>query len=343
MAGENEEVLTPDDDFAAAFGEAVAAADGGEVDAPKKKEDEKDEPANAADDKKGGEAPAADGEEGKTDGGDKSVAPSGEDAQPTAGTEGAGGDDGKPRGDANQGDGSSQIAELTEAIKKLVPVNPQPPADKQPDDKKPDPIPEPELYQYTEDEKKVIESYAKEWDEHDKAWQIRERKLTHDLTAQLSHKFTLALGAVLQQIEQGLAPLYEGHVESAQERHFSTIRKEHSDFDQIKPELQTWIKQQPKYLQPHLQKTYDEGATADVIELVANFKTATGRAQPQPQGTPPSSSKGAAPQKDVVPANKAAELAPVESRRTPVQPASSGTVDKSDFDAGWEEAQKSAR
>lgn len=343
MAGENEEVLTPDDDFAAAFGEAVAAADGGDVDPPKKKEDEKDEPATATDDKKGEEAPSADGEEGKTDVGDKGLEPPSGEAPPPAGTEDAGGDDGKPRGGANQGDGNNQIAELTEAIKKLVPANQQPPEDKRPDDKKPDPIPEPELYQYTEDEKKVIESYAKEWDEHDKAWQIREKKLTHDLTAQLSHKFTLALGAVLQQIEQGLAPLYEGHVESAQEKHFSAIRKEHSDFDDLKPDLQTWIKQQPKYLQPHLQKTYDEGATADVIELVANFKTATGRAQPQTQGTPPSSSKGAAPQKDVVPASKAAELAPVESRRTPVQPASSGTVDKSDYDAGWEEAQKTAR
>lgn len=333
MATENNEeaALSEDDAFAQAFGEAVAAVDGSGAKPEEKQEEKKDEPADASEDGSEEKKGAEEGEGGAQGDGKETVEGdrSGDEEKP------AGSDDGKP---AQQpvDDRKNDLAELTAAIKELVPPKPAAAEETKPDAKKPDPIPEPELYAFTEEEQKVLDSYAKEWDEHDRAWQIREKKLTHDITAVMSHKFTLALGQVLQQIEQGLAPVLQGHVESAQEKHFSAIRKEHSDFDQIKDEVGTWIKNQPKYLQPHLQKTYDEGATADVIELITSFKTATGRTQSQAPGT---QSKGnAAPKKDVVPTHKAAELAPVDTKRTTVGATSSGTVDKNDFDAGFDEA-----
>ena len=322
MAIEQQEevVLSPDDEFAEAFGQAVGAVEPA-------KEENKDEQADAAADG-GGEKKGTEEGEGGAEGGDKVPGEADKPASETGATEGDAGKQGEqPVTNPN--------AELIEAIKGLVPKAPV--EDKKPDDKKPEILPEPELYQYTEDEKKVIESYAKEWDDHDRAWTIREKKLTHDLTARLSHQFTQALGTVLQQIEQGLAPVIQSQVESAEERHFSAIRKAHSDFDAVKPEVQAWIKTQPKYLQPHLQKTYDEGETDDVIELVTNFKTATGRPQPQVPGAQPSS-KGAAPKKDAVPTHKAAELAPVDSKRTSVEAGSSGAKDMADYDGGFEEA-----
>lgn len=317
---ENEVELSPDDEFAQAFGQAVAEGTGEDPPAEDKQPDtdpdKKDPPTEEKDpdkdeDKAGQDAPQGDGQK------------AGEDP---------------PKDEPTQPQGNPQITELTEAIKTAIAAR-QAPAEPNKDDKVDEQrpvIPEPSMYEYTEEEKKVLDSYAKDWDDHDKAWKIREKKLTHDLKQELSYKFTLALGDVLQKIEQGLAPLYEGHVESAQARHFSAIREVHPDYDQVKPAVQEWIKQQPKYLQPHLQKTYDEGTTSDVIELISNFKTASGSPPPKPQGT--QSGSRSAPKKDEVPAHKAAELAPVDTKRTAVQPSSSGTVDKNDFDAGFDEA-----
>lgn len=315
-----------DDAFAEAFGQAIAEADGRDPEPSKKTEEKTDEPTDALKDDDAASKAAEEGAGG--------AAASGEDGD-KATDAGGPGDDGKQPtvpDTAARGDNT----ELIEAIKALVPKAPEKKEEPAPSREEPE-IPEPKFYEYTEEEKKVLETYNKEWDEHARAIELREKKLVHDLTQRLTHQYTKALSVVLQQIEQGLAPVLQNHVESAQERHFSTIRAKHSDFETLKPDVETWIAQQPKYLQPHLRKTYDEGDAAAVIELYDDFKKATGRAQSQ--ATPPGS--GAAPRKDEVPAHKAADLTPVTSKRTAIQPSSSGQPDPNDYDAAFDEAVKS--
>lgn len=329
--------LNDDDAFAEAFGQAVAAVDAGSTPT-----EGKNEPAVPA---KNAETEQKDGKEGEAgDEGSATPASGSEAAAKGAGSvgegdgsggatnagevSGAGGSEGTPT--AKSAATSDDIASLKEEIKALAKPAAKEPAEEPKEVEKK--IEEPKGYEFSPDEQKVLENYNKEWDEHAKVFEIREKRLVHDITQQLSHRFTIALDSVLQQIEQGLAPIVKGHVESAQERHVSAIRTAHPDFESVKGELPAWIAKQPKYLQQTLKSTYEQGSTEDVVELFSMFKKDTGRAQPQSQSTP---SGKQAPKKDVVPTEKVASMAPVTSKRTVVEPVG---IDTSDYDSAFAEA-----
>ena len=331
------EQMDDDDAFAQAFGQAVAAVDAAQI------TETKDESAVSA---KNAEAKPKDGAEGKAGDEGSSAEAGGSEAE----AKGAGGD-GKDDGGESSEDGAGgseaasgvkpaatadDIASLRDDIKALA--KPAAKEEKEPEKESEKKVEEPKAYEYSPEEKALLENYSKEWDEHSKVFEVREKKLVHDLTQQLSHRFTVALDSVLQQIEQGLAPLAQSYVQSAQEKHVSAIQAAHPDFNNVKNELPAWIEKQPKYLQQTLKNTYDEGATEDVIELFSMFKKDTGRAQPQSQS--PTPGKTPAPKKDPVPAEKVASMAPVTSKRTVIEPAG---VDTSDYDSAFAEALASLR
>lgn len=80
-------------------------------------------------------------------------------------------------------------------------------------------------------------------------------------------------------IESKIKPIAQTVQETTVEKHINAIRTAHTDFDEIvqSGSLQTWINEQPGYMQPALQAVYDQGTTKDVIDLIAQYKTATGR------------------------------------------------------------------
>ena len=95
-----------------------------------------------------------------------------------------------------------------------------------------------------------------------------------------------------QRLERTLKPIATTVHETAVERHMNSIRSAHSDFEEIvkSGDLQTWINEQPHFVAPALQQVYDQGQTQDVIDLLAQYKSARGRvsqvAKQQPMNKP---------------------------------------------------------
>jgi hypothetical protein len=292
---QNQEVeLSEDDIFAQAFDQAVAAADG---QAPKeetaKEEPAKEEPAKEepAKEEPANEEPAKE-------------EPAKEVTSPLDQT-------------------TTDVAALREEIAALKAVpKEEPPVQAEKEDP-----PAAQQFAYTPEEQAILDNYTKEWDEHARAQELQQKKLKFELVQQLGQ----ALDLFAQQIEQGLAPIVKGHVELQQERHSTSLKGAHPDYEALRPDVQAWIEKQPKYLRVAMKDTYDKGDTSDVIELFTSFKEATGRTQPKPLAPP----KDVAPKKDEIPADKVADLAPVTSKRSVVQ---TGGVDLNDFDAGFAEA-----
>jgi len=318
---EAEVVKSADDEFDEAFGQAVAAVTGQSLsDSPPIDKDAKNEPVSPED----GKAAEASSEEGKADGESEAKEPA-EDG-------GAGAE--APVGDAAAPDKSSEeavskpeapapvtsedLAKLNEKLDKLQPKEPA---------KEPAKEAAPEPFTYSADEQKALDDYTKEWDEHAKVMTIREKKLVHDL----EQRFTAALEVVLQSINEGLAPVLQSHISSAQERHFSKVSQAHADWETHKEGVSKWIDGQPTYLRTAMRNTYDNGDTEGTIDLLTRYKKEAGiTAAPKGQG-----GGKVAPAKEVVSAEKVAATAPVSERRAAVQTAG---VDVNDYDSAWKEA-----
>lgn len=60
--------------------------------------------------------------------------------------------------------------------------------------------------------------------------------------------------------------------------HFKAIVEVHPDIDELTSSkvLVTWIRKQPDYIRPHLEKVYNKGSADEVIKMVAEFKNQTG-------------------------------------------------------------------
>jgi hypothetical protein len=111
----------------------------------------------------------------------------------------------------------------------------------------------------------------------------------------------------------------------------------HPDYDAISPKLGEWIEKQPSYLTAAMKRVYNEGSVQEVSELVSQYKQANGIGSqtletPPPAGKPTDQQTAAA---RAAAAKKAAELAPVQSKRTMPTPQSS---DPNDFDGAFAEA-----
>jgi hypothetical protein len=60
--------------------------------------------------------------------------------------------------------------------------------------------------------------------------------------------------------------------------HFKAIVKVHPDIDELTSSkvIVTWIRKQPDYIRPHLEKVYTKGSSDEVIKMVTEFKSQTG-------------------------------------------------------------------
>lgn len=114
-----------------------------------------------------------------------------------------------------------------------------------------------------------------------------------------------------------------------EEKHFAALHAAHSDYDEVVEKIPAWIKTQPIHVRPVLQQVYDSGDTQDVIDLITDFKKATGTPAPKPAPI-------IAPVTPKVKPQDGADLAPVETKRVTTLP--KGSPDPNDFDAAWNEA-----
>jgi hypothetical protein len=147
----------------------------------------------------------------------------------------------------------------------------------------------------------------------------------------LLNKATAARPASTDEIDrvvrERVAPIEETYRKAEADRHFSTIRAAHPDFDQITAkdsELFSWVEKQPSYLRAGMTSVLNEGNAADVVDLLTRFKQETNR--------PTTTARGAAP-------NRAKEIAAASAvaRRSPATVPQSAP-DPDDYDAAFEEA-----
>lgn len=87
--------------------------------------------------------------------------------------------------------------------------------------------------------------------------------------------------AVKTAVDEALAPLRAKEQADSADAHVSAVLAAHPDAGSIAQsvELDNWIKAQPSYLQPAMRQVQEGGTTEQVIELISNFKAATGATQ----------------------------------------------------------------
>ena len=188
----------------------------------------------------------------------------------------------------------------------------------------------------SDDDKKVLGDYDKEWGEVSKAEGIRRRAEMQVLQAQ-----------TFRELEKVLAPIVQTLQKSQVTSHFATIRSAHADFDSVLPNVQAWVAKQPTLYRPALERVLNQGTATEVVELVGAYKQAVGQTGAVPavpaSSVPPATAAPAtapvvqAAQPSTKPAPSAAAVAAtaaVVSQRSNNQSA----ADPNDFDAALREA-----
>ena len=167
-------------------------------------------------------------------------------------------------------------------------------------------------------DKETLAAYAKEYPEIAKAQELHTQ---------------VVMGRALQQfalnIAQTLAPIVESVNAYRGETHESAIARAHPDYAALTPDLVNWVNTRPSFVRDAYTQTLQNGGTQAVIELLSEFKEATGRNKTAPAAAPASAPA------PVVPNPAAQALAPVTAKRSSPP---RGAPDPNDFDGAFAEA-----
>jgi hypothetical protein len=141
-------------------------------------------------------------------------------------------------------------------------------------------------------------------------------KAKEEFSAQLAPTQTLMQETVAERERQG------------EERHFSTIKEQHPDFEKYRDDgsILKWIESKPKYLQKSMMETYNEGVADDALSLLNDFKYENNIPTAQPPANVVSMGKKA---------ERKLAMTAVTTRRGAINP--SMAVAK-DFEGAWDEA-----
>lgn len=187
----------------------------------------------------------------------------------------------------------------------------------------------PKPFEFSAEQKKAIEEFEKEWpdiaiatkiqrEEFVANEKIREDTLKRDLMAGVQD-ILVKFG---EELQRGLAPVVNTHLQSEKDKHFAAIRGAHKDYDEIIDLVPAWIKSQPDYMQEAMMNVYGDpeketgGTAVQVIHLLSHFKKDTGRVQSElPDST--KETKQLAPVKPA--AEKVAALSVVKTGKTQVR------------------------
>lgn len=179
-------------------------------------------------------------------------------------------------------------------------------------------------YEMTAEEKAAEEVMKRDFPNEYAVLQARIKQLEQQFNAKV---YKTEQGMV-QIINGKITPISKTIEDLGAEAHVKAIHQAHSDFDTVVGLIPEWIKKQPSFKQKAYQQAYDEGSTQDVIDLVKDFKEATGRVQtttPPPPTPKPQAS-----------AEEIAAGMPVSSKRS--SPSGKGAADPNDYDGAFAEA-----
>lgn len=191
--------------------------------------------------------------------------------------------------------------------------------------------PEPELPIYTDEEKSFIAQYEKDWPDITKAEALKRKAEYQYLVKHVFSEVNRVWGPLL---ERGSAVAET----VAENETINYIRSAHDDYDEsLYNDVHKWVAGLTGIRRKIAEATITEGEPQDVIDLITEFKTATGRkprvvadAAPAPASAPAASVTEIS-----AAAKKAASaMSVVDSKRTVVVQA----PDPNDFDEAWNEA-----
>lgn len=177
-----------------------------------------------------------------------------------------------------------------------------------------------------ENQKKSIEQFTAEWSD-----------VAAPVSALISAHVKAALAnqqrEILGQVQQQVAPIQQYAAQSQEALYYGTIQAAHPDFREVAAVMPDWIAEQPKIYQPRLTEIYKGGSAQEIVDLISMYKQAVGSTGAAP--AQPASSAVQAPQKTpVTPAALAATLAPPAAKRS----ATNTSRDPNDADSAFQEA-----
>lgn len=192
----------------------------------------------------------------------------------------------------------------------------------------------------SDDDKAVLAEFEKEWP----AVAPAVTKMMEHQAAQLEARFARTLLAVVGKLYQDFTPAVQGFQEVAATSFRSKVLAAHDDYDAHADKLQGWIATQPAYLQKSMLEVYNGGSAEDLIDLVSRYKQANGvsKTGANTQTTDDAAKQEAARKRAAaLAAEEAARKAAAASTRpvagTRATPSTSG-VDPNDYDAAFDEA-----
>jgi hypothetical protein len=175
---------------------------------------------------------------------------------------------------------------------------------------------------YSEEEKAFLESYNSDWEDVVRGEALRRRAEYRELVGHVFAEVNRVYGPIAQQFT---------HVSSlvGDREQLSALRNAHPDYDTIHEDVRRWVTTLPGYIRGRAQEVVEAGTASEVIELIQDYKRATGRGS-APESLPSGVSRISSA------ARKAAKgLGAVDHKRTT---AATASVDKDDFDSAWAEA-----
>jgi len=173
----------------------------------------------------------------------------------------------------------------------------------------------------TPEELAAEEEYKKDWPEQ----YAREQRLR----AQLDDVKAL-LATTTENLKGQIAPVIQAANVSAEQAHYNSIFAAHADAVAIVPDVEKWIAEQPKFLQPQYNAVLEKGSTAQVIELFDTYKKVTGTTVPDTKAT------------EAAVQAEADRIARLNKMKTPTSIRTSVTAeeDADDFDSAFAAAAK---
>lgn len=85
--------------------------------------------------------------------------------------------------------------------------------------------------------------------------------------------------SVSDEVGKALMPIHEKEAQAAQQAHYQAILAAHPDAGELadSKELESWVNGLPKYAQAGVREVLEKGSAFDVIEVLNDFKAATGK------------------------------------------------------------------
>ncbi len=84
------------------------------------------------------------------------------------------------------------------------------------------------------------------------------------------------LEAFQQQVQTMVAPAVKVSENAALDAHFAQIDEAHPDREAIIEDVGKWIESRPAFIRDHYAQVFEKGSAAQVVELISEFKEATG-------------------------------------------------------------------